>query len=343
MRIDNLDYLRGLMALGIMFYHYFSWTFHPYDSSTFLGFIGLYGVSIFYILSGLTLFYVYNNKLKLRNMHLFFIKRIFRIFPLFWLSIFLNLFLLKQSYDTSTILLNISGLFGFVDYDNYITTGAWSIGNELVFYSFFPFIILLNKFKPFFAKIVFFISLSIAIYFAFIVLNTSNTLSSQWAQYINPFNQIFLFIGGIFIGEIIAHKKNNLIGLLLLLTSISFVLFHPISGDSIYLVSNWNRIFYSVIAFAISIAFLLIDFKLLPKLLHRILSQLGHISYSLYLLHAIVFWFIARYINREEYSALFISISVTSTIFISYFSYKYLELKFILLGKQLLSKKKEEK
>ncbi len=339
MRINTLDYLRGLMALCIMVYHYFSWTFHAYDSATFLGVLGIYGVSVFYVLSGLTLFHVYNNKLDFSNLYSFFVKRIFRILPLLWLSIFLNIFLLGQKYDFRTIFLNASGLFGFLDHDNYTTVGAWSIGNELVFYSIFPMIIILNKWKHYWTEIFFLLSLMIAIYFAFWSLNSSGSLSEQWSIYINPMNQIFLFTGGMLIGKIIGLKKSNTLSLLLFIVCVLFILFYPNSGDQINLVSGWNRIIYSFISFALTISFLLIDAITINKTVDWVLTKLGHISYSLYLLHAIVFWNVAKYINRVESQTLFLTICFISTIVVSYLSYNYLEMKFSKLGKRLLKKK----
>ena len=340
MRINALDYLRGLMALCIMVYHYFSWTFHAYDSTTFLGVLGIYGVSIFYILSGLTLYHVYNNKLDFSNLYSFFVKRIFRILPLLWLSIFLNIFLLGQTYDLRTIFLNVSGLFGFLDHDNYITTGAWSIGNELVFYSVFPIIIILNRWKHYWTEIFFILSLIIALYFAFWGLNSSENLSHQWTIYINPMNQIFLFTGGMLIGKIIGVKKSNIASLLLFIVCVLFIIFYPNSGDKINLVSGWNRIIYSFISFILTISFMLIDTIIINKIVDWVLSKLGHISYSLYLLHAIVFWTVAKFINRVEYPTLFLTVCFISTIVASYLSYNYLEMKFSKLGKRLLTKPK---
>jgi exopolysaccharide production protein ExoZ len=63
-RLYNLDYLRGLAAFGIMIYHYLSWTLGNFSADTFMGRLGIYGVSIFYVLSGLTLYYVYFDKMK---------------------------------------------------------------------------------------------------------------------------------------------------------------------------------------------------------------------------------------------------------------------------------------
>ena len=63
-RIYSLDYLRGITALAIMFFHLTSWTFGKYNAEDLMGRIGLYGVSVFYILSGLTLSLIYSESLK---------------------------------------------------------------------------------------------------------------------------------------------------------------------------------------------------------------------------------------------------------------------------------------
>ena len=59
-RHENLDYFRGICALSIMIYHY-SWFVlgQKYTSDNVIGRIGIYGVSLFYVLSGLTMFLVY--------------------------------------------------------------------------------------------------------------------------------------------------------------------------------------------------------------------------------------------------------------------------------------------
>ena len=88
-RLSNIDYLRGLAALGIMVYHYLSWTLGLFTADSIMGRIGIYGVSIFYILSGLTLHYVYYEQMipSKKDVLNFFKKRFFRIFPLLWLVI----------------------------------------------------------------------------------------------------------------------------------------------------------------------------------------------------------------------------------------------------------------
>lgn len=115
LRLHNLDYLRGIAASVIMIYHLSSWVFGRHDVGSFLGKSGVYGVSIFYILSGLTLFYVYYESLKNEVVSVikFFVKRIFRIFPLLWIVTFLGVFYVGKVPNFLDLLLNLTGLFGF--------------------------------------------------------------------------------------------------------------------------------------------------------------------------------------------------------------------------------------
>jgi peptidoglycan/LPS O-acetylase OafA/YrhL len=126
-RIKELDYLRGLAALSIMCYHFMKWL-HVYDGAhTFIGRLSVYGVEMFYILSGIALFHVYNSNLNLKKISIvnYFTKRFFRIFPLFWLSIALTLIVALKKISVAKLLLNVSGIFSVFSWDEYIATGSW--------------------------------------------------------------------------------------------------------------------------------------------------------------------------------------------------------------------------
>lgn len=146
-RLYNLDYLRGIVAFGIMIYHFFTWSFGTFSSDTFLGRLGIYGVSIFYVLSGLTLYYVYHSRMEPTKDDIiyFFNKRIYRIYPLLWLATISSIILSRKFPDIQNLALNLTGLFGLFKWDTYFATGAWSIGNELVFYIFFPLFIFFKE------------------------------------------------------------------------------------------------------------------------------------------------------------------------------------------------------
>lgn len=91
-------------------------------------------------LSGLTLYYVYHNSdfSKLSTIKGFVIKRVFRIIPLYAFLCFLVVIVFSHpslnSIGWNKFMLNITGLFSVFDYTQYVLTGGWSIGNELVFY-----------------------------------------------------------------------------------------------------------------------------------------------------------------------------------------------------------------
>lgn len=83
-RFESLDWLRGLMALSIMLYHFGSW----HDAAHPIGRLGIYGVSIFFILSGLSIAIAYDGFIcDIRTSVRFFIRRLFRIWPLLWLAV----------------------------------------------------------------------------------------------------------------------------------------------------------------------------------------------------------------------------------------------------------------
>jgi exopolysaccharide production protein ExoZ len=338
-RLYNLDYLRGLAAFGIMIYHYLTWTLGKFEADTFMGRLGLYGVSIFYVLSGLTLFYVYFDKIKInqQDIFLFFKKRILRIYPLLWLVTIIAILLSNQTPNIFDIFLNLSGLFGFIKWDSYFSEGVWSIGNELVFYVFFPFFILFAKSYRLLFIFLSIIIFSIYLFFAFVKLNPELLIQEQWKNYVNPLNQIFLFLGGFLIGFLFHKAKfNNYIIIIILLLSFVLFVYFPVFGNTIKLVTGLNRILFTVLCFIICLCFYKLSLKL-PHFIHQPLTLLGEASYSVYLLHPIIYKIVG--ILRDNTVAfsesLRLLLSVLLTLIISYLSYEYFEKYFMKLGKTL--------
>lgn len=341
-RLYNLDYLRGLSALGIMIYHYSSWSNGNFSAETFMGRFGIYGVSIFYVLSGLTLFHVYYSKMQfsLQEIIFFFKKRVFRIFPLLWIVTLLTIALSRKIINFTDLFLNLSGLFGFISWDKYFATGGWSIGNEIVFYTFFPFFVLCIKKFKFLMFLIGLIILGLYLYFAFLKLNTNSTLSEQWTKYVNPLNHVFFFLGGVLIGYFFKDVfiKNFFI-IVLLFLGITFFVFYPSKGDTINIVTGISRLIFTACCLLICFCFYKMTFNL-PKFVHQPLALLGEISYSVYLIHPIILnltliasrIFIKVFFYFPESVSLILS--VVFTIIISYYSYQYFEKYFIKLVEQ---------
>jgi len=340
-RLYNLDYLRGLAAFGIMIYHYLSWTLGKFSADTFLGRLGIYGVLIFYVLSGLTLYYVYYDKMKPSKEDIvsFFKKRIFRIFPLLWLVTIIAIIMSRESPNYTYLFLNLSGLFGFFSWDKYFSAGVWSIGNELVFYVFFPFFILfIKKFKPLMILLSLII-FGLYLYFAFIKLNPELTLNEQSRNYENPLNHVFLFLGGFLIGFLFRKIQfNNTIILGLLFLGITVFTFYPASGNTINLVTGTNKLIFTACCFLICFCFYKLTFQF-PGFIHKPLSLLGEASYSVYLIHPIIFnltgmlsGFLAQHLIQLPESIRLL-LSIILTIITSYFVYENFEKYFMKFGR----------
>ena len=349
-RLHNLDYLRGLAAFGIMIYHYMTWAYDRFPADSFLGRVGIYGVSVFYILSGLTLFYVYHSKFEsfAQASIDFVIKRCFRIFPLLWLTILFTLILHRSIHGVVPLLLNVTGLFGFVDWNRYIATGSWSIGNELVFYALFlPYIFMLRRNRILFvvASIVAFL---VYIYFAFVVLEPGQTLNAQWGNYVNPLNQFFLFLGGVIMGYAFREVRlPNAAAILLFVAGFLLFIFLPAEGDTIQLVTGANRLLFTLSCFMICAGFYKMRVEL-PFWLSKPLSLLGEASYSVYLIHPLVYAVgtagVRSILKRLPFNITptipGLAVSIAGTLVVSYFVYTYYEKYFMRLGKQVRVKEK---
>lgn len=336
MRIASLDYLRGLAAIGIMTYHYSVWTFGLYGGETILGKIGIYGVSIFYVLSGLTMYLVYHEKLKPKFVLPYSIKRVTRIFPLLWFCVFLNIILLGKEYSLERILLNLSGLFGFVGRDQYIPTGAWSIGNELVFYILFPILIFGQDTYKHFLSFAFVLSLIAALYFAFFPLMEHENLTSAWKTYIHPFNQFFLFVGGAVLAHHLKGRQNKRIGIILLIIGLAVFVPQFAEGDLSAIIIGKNRLLYSAGCFLIVAGTLMANTSYKNKVSY-LFEQLGLASYSIYLIHPIVYWYLTMVVENTKTMS-FVIISGFVSIVLSLGTYYLLEKRFMNYGRKVAKK-----
>ena len=269
----------------------------------------------------------------------FFKKRVFRIFPLLWLATIASIILSRQVPDLKMLFLNLTGLFGFIQWDKYFATGAWSIGNELVFYVFFPFFMLFaKKSKPALAALGLMLSL-IYVYFAFSLLNPDETLSEQWRVYVNPLNQVFLFFSGFSIGLILQNVTvSKLTNIAVLLIGLGVFVLYPAEGNTIHLVTGFSRIAFTVSCVLICASFYKLNIKF-TDLVNKPLTLLGEASYSVYLLHRTVYVLVgiassvfAKYVFPLHLS-ITLSLSVILTLIISYFVYEKFEKYFMRLGR----------
>lgn len=299
-----------------MIYHYF--LFSGFKQTIILEKFGLYAVAIFYILSGLTLSVVYSGR-KIGFSYV--ASRVTRIFPLLWLASIGTMIVSQYWPGTRVVLLNFTGLFGFIDPTAYISTGAWSIGNELTFYALFPLLLIKKLYWPLFALLG-----AAFVYFAFFLIKSDVSLTDQWATYINPLNQAFLFA----IGVGMARVKQKVNWMLFLFAGIVLFIFYPAVSKS-DLVTGVSRLMMTV-----SVALICFAFYKAPTSQIKPLSMMGEASYSIYLLHPIVWAVVTQVISSYQ-----VPVSIALTLIASYFTFHYFEKALHEWGKELFKSKSQ--
>jgi peptidoglycan/LPS O-acetylase OafA/YrhL len=138
-RYDYIDALRGYAVLGVLLVH----------CSQYVGFdrfaaFGARGVQLFFVVSALTLMSSWHSRDD--GVTAFFLRRIFRIVPMYWLTILIYAFfplIDHAKLDTAEIIGAAFFLQGLrPDWVNApIVAGGWSVCVEVSFYFLFPLLV----------------------------------------------------------------------------------------------------------------------------------------------------------------------------------------------------------
>ena len=153
-RIFYLDFIRVVAVISILLTHYNALYIYMWNEAALKKvvltwkvaniYIGDFGVSLFLIISGAALMYVYEEKLELRA---FYKKRFLSIYPMYWLAwfcAFLYSFYLNRGIDRTIPKKNI--IFTLLGMDGYLSSvcptfyevGDWFVGFIVIMYILFP-------------------------------------------------------------------------------------------------------------------------------------------------------------------------------------------------------------
>lgn len=148
---DNLDVLRGIAVLGVLYHHLLA---HTRLSMPFLGHYGrLLGVQLFSLISG----YLIIQSAQTSTVSAYLLRRVLRIFPVYWLAVMswsiwygkLNSGLLHQGW--ADFLVNLLALTHFVPAALFgfdVLTVSWTLSIELAWYALAPLIAYLARSWP---------------------------------------------------------------------------------------------------------------------------------------------------------------------------------------------------
>lgn len=348
-RLDFIDALRGLGAVYIVVYHLILIPVPnlgvPTWARTFL-LNGGTGVTLFFILSAFTLMLsMRKREREPRSTMAFYLRRIFRIAPLFYIWILVSIIRDKLwfagSHSVGTILLSIFFGYNLVPGQTEgFVWASWILGVEMLFYLIFP---ILYRYLDDLWKSVgfFFATVVLSGSFSYLLTNVivmDPAVRDSYFRY-NFFHQLPIFAWGMVIYYLFERYIQN--------TNRPWSWSFVCIAASAFLYGAWldgrmtflmDQLYWQALAYgALLIGLAIVPIKLLVNPISRFL---GEISYSIYLNHpTFIFAFIPIY--REIYSyqipttfqfgiCLFLTLGVV--IVVSYLTYQFIEKPGIRVG-----------
>ena len=286
-RLIYLDLCRFLAICGVILVHVSLISESSIFISDSIAGLGRFGVQLFFAISGSTIYLSYNNLYTNHShpLYAFYVRRLFRIIPLF---VLMGLYYsTKSEYSFLNIISPTSGLDPrFIN----AISGGWSIWNEIYFYLLFPlYFTLRNSVKAVFIFALVCLILTNVIHFRLFDLGTSRQMADF--DYLNIFNQIISFIIGV---ELMAKNTRNMAVFL-----ITYFLFgigiKVLYFQKFLFVSDFGSSFYlSFLSFIVILLIKLISYLSIKysafcsSLIISIFSKIGQITYTSYMIHFII-------------------------------------------------------
>ena len=284
---QDIQILRGISVLSVIFYHF--------EKDQFVN--GYLGVDVFFIISGFLITNLIKSEISENNFNFknFYIKRAKRIFPALISTSILTILIGLQNLTEEQFYEMLKGLkysllFGSniyfsriinyfsIDSDKNLIINLWSLSIEEQFYIIYP-IFLIITFKVFKEKIIFIITLVIfiSIFSNSLIVYEFFKMGKVFFSYENylfysPFTRAWqLLLGGLL--SYVKPKFNLAINNIYVLTFIGIFLFIPKKVNFI-------------LALLPLVSILLLADKVASKnIVAKILTHVGNISFSLYLIH----------------------------------------------------------
>jgi peptidoglycan/LPS O-acetylase OafA/YrhL len=353
LHFSGLNGLRAIAALAVVFAHTTMalnsfgldrFVYGRYsDGSPVTTLLAGFGVSIFFALSGFLITYLLleEKKTKTINIKNFYMRRILRIWPLYYLYFTLTILTLLAfdlPFEKSSVffyiflMANVPFIFKTtIDFLGHY----WSLGVEEQFYSFWPWLVKKSKsiLKTTLILLIVLISLKCALRFYDILINNGETGLPYLILGVTRFQ--CMLIGAI--GAILYFKKNDRF---LRITNhpvsqlISWLIILLVAINKFHIASFLDNEFISAVTVFLIIGQIQKNNRLV-NLETSFLNFIGKISYGVYVLHPLIIFYISKVLtfsDKSVFSYLLVYVSVfTATILLAYLSYTFFEKRFLLL------------
>lgn len=314
-------------------------------------------VNFFFVLSGFLITYLLLKEIKLTSniaVKKFYVRRILRIWPLYYLLVFFGTILIplfldtinnpyQMPYEFKDVILYYVFFAPFmvnIIYGHHLIEPLWSIGVEEIFYLMWA-----PLFKFLKQHILLIISSVILIRILILASYPMLDLSDSIIRIIKMLKFESMAIGGLS-AYIIFHRKKPIYQSVIFKKStqvimISFIALKLFANQ--YLTQNFtffNHLYYTPIVsdllMTISFSWLIVNTSInknaIIKFNHKILNSLGEISYGIYMYHMLIIFSIIlvfkdtlKSLSFIQSTILFHSLIFIGTIIISYLSKKYFE------------------
>lgn len=333
-RLEYFDLGRFIAICGVILVHTSQYSESSYILSKTTAGLGRFGIQLFFVISGATIFMSYTNNPSVNK---FYIKRFFRIVPLF-ISMGLVYSFLKDVSFWETI--NPINVFNPSNLN--IIEGGWSIWNEIYFYILAPFYLKIRK-NNYNILIFSLITFALSVIFNFRLIGLPgnfNQLSDF--DYLNIFTQLSCFVLGI---EFISNNFKRaacylfpqlIFGFLLKLWCFPEFIFSADFGANHWVVII--ALISTLILKALHYGYVFMNFSRFHLI--RLMQRLGQLTYTSYMIH----FLIIRLFNKLHYIDFGIEINfiliATTTFITSYYLQPFTETLPNSLGKRILNLKK---
>lgn len=285
----NIQMMRGVAALLVFFVHLFATNpgMVPWLIQTGSNVIGPAGVDIFFVISGFVVTISAMKSADERNQKKsaieFALRRAARIYPLYWIALtaaYIASLYVKLSPEWMPQAPAVQLYTLIYPYNNKLMV-AWTLVYEMFFYSVLTLLILTRKNK-FISSIYFWIIIEA------ILIIPANIYNTNLSSYIPLNPQILQFSAGCLVAILITKKISRHARLTFWLGAVLFIVMTCINIQ----IANWAS-WSRTLTLTLPAAMLIYGAaatggeKLIP--FNNLFMWLGEISFSLYLLHQLIF------------------------------------------------------